>query len=195
MAKKISKRSRAARRGEIADEGEAKELSNIAKPESNDVRKSIIRTTIKNENLLMKKMEDSKIRKAANSNKKKSNALRSKVERNDKLSGVLAGKIEQSIARAKYVQTTRKSGWERINKSITIASEISIIDTASKDDKEDDDVAREKTAEEIEKEAEDAYVRDFYGEDKPEGKEEEEESVPIVSLSNNRFALLEETES
>lgn len=164
------------------DEGEASSLASIPKPENDDVKKSIIRTTIKNENLLAKKMENSKIRK---SNKKKTSALKHKVERSDKLTGVLATKIEQSIARAKYVQNARKSGWEQINKTITIKNDMAEeIKSAS--------VEPEKTVEEIEKDAEDEYVRQFYGND---ATNEEKDDVSVRPTSNNRFALLDEAEA
>ncbi|KAK6199423.1 Alb1-domain-containing protein [Scheffersomyces amazonensis] len=196
MAKKISKHSRAARRGELNDDGEGKDLSKVAKAENNDVKKSIIRTTIKNENLLMKKMENQKIKKTLN--KKKSNAIRHRVERNDKLTGVLANKIEQSIARARYVQATRKAGWDKINKNLTLENNsVTIIDSDSVVHSNTPEITPEKTAEDIEKEEEDAYVREFYGQDAaPQDKVEEstDTATPTSSLANNRFALLEETE-
>lgn len=85
---------------------EAKKLANIPKGEDNEVRKSIIRTTIKNENLLARKMES----------KVKKKQPKKKLLRASNLDGVLASKIQQSIERAKYVQGARKAGWEQINK-------------------------------------------------------------------------------
>lgn len=168
----VSKRSRAARRGEIEEaSGEVRELESVPKAEDS-VKSSIIRTTIKNENLLNKKIEkklQSKI------NKKKNNAIRSKIERSDKLSGVLTSKIEQSINRARYVQSSRKAGWEQINKSIKI--------------NEADEVSEEPTEEDIEKIEEDAYVEEFYGKSAPES------SKKINPKVNNAFAFLEEAEA
>lgn len=171
----VSKRSRAARRGLIDEEGEAKELKNVPKPEMDDVRKSIIRTTIKNENLLAKKMENLKIKKT---NKKKTNNLKSKLERSSKLDGVLSSKIEQSIARAKYIQALRKAGWDQINSNITITNNM--VDTH---------VPQEKSDAQVEKEAEDEYVNQFFNE------EPKEKTPTYVKSSANRFALLEEEES
>ncbi|EGW35645.1 uncharacterized protein SPAPADRAFT_48619 [Spathaspora passalidarum NRRL Y-27907] len=182
MAKKISKHSRAARRGEIEFTNEEKSLETVPKAEP-DLKKTIIRTTIKNENLLAKKMENSRVRK--HQNKKKTSSLKHKVERNEKLSGVLSGKIENSIKRAKYVQSTRKAGWDQINKSIVVndSAVLNILDD------DDDDVTPEKTQEQIEREEEDEYVRQFY-----EGDSEKTEE-PKIASSANRFALLDEAEA
>lgn len=167
----------------MAEEGEAKDLSKVPKTESDEVKKSIIRTTIKNENLLAKKMENLKIRKS-NQNKRKTSSLKHKLDRSDKLSGVLSTKIEQSIARAKYVQSARKSGWDQINKSITIKNDI-VLETKVTTG------PVEKSEMEIEKEEEDEYVKEFFGEDAE--KEEEEESKPVST--GNVFALLDEAEA
>lgn len=157
-------------------------MASIPKVESNDVRKSIIRTTIHNENLLAKKMENPRIKK---NTKKKTSSLKHKVERSDKLSGVLSMKIEQSIARAKYVQNLRKAGWDQINKSITIKNDL-MQELKAKDST--------KSTEELEKEVEDEYVKKFF-EDGEKAEEKEEEESTKIGLSNNAFALLEETEA
>jgi hypothetical protein len=178
----VSKHSRAARRGEIVDGGEARLLEKLPK-ENDGVRKSIIRTSIKNENLLANKMENLKIRKT---NKKKTSALKHKLDRSTKVDGVLQSKIEQSIARAKYVQAARKSGWEQINSNIDIKG---VSEEAEK----------KKTAKEIEKEEEDAYVDQFFKSDEEKEEKEEKDDVPKqqVSFTNagNVFAALEETEA
>ncbi|RLV91438.1 Shuttling pre-60S factor ECM1 [Spathaspora sp. JA1] len=179
MAKKISKRSRAARRGEFELTSEEKSLESVPKAEP-DLKKHIIRTTIKNENLLAKKMENSKVRK--NQNKKKTSSLKHKLERNEKLGGVLSGKIENSIKRAKYVQATRKAGWDQINKSIVVS--------VPKPEYVLNEGDVEKTQEQIEREEEDEYVRQFY-----EGDSDKPKSSPTSSSSANRFALLDEAEA
>lgn len=173
----VSKRSRAARRGEIELDGEVKQLEDIPKVEDNGVKKSIIRTTIKNENLLTKKMENSRIRKG---NIKKTATLKRKLDRSDKVSGVLATKIEQSIARAKYVQTARKSTWSKIDQEAleSIASTTNIVKF---------EPSKQKTEAEIEQEEEDAYVKDFFGD---ENTKKNSDDVNLL-LSKNRFALLE----
>ncbi|CAK7913158.1 shuttling pre-60S factor Ecm1p [[Candida] anglica] len=170
MAKKISKRSRAARRGEIDETtGSAQELENIPKT-SDGVKSSIIRTTIKNEELLAKKME--KKQTTGKVAKKKNNAIRSRLERSDKLAGVLGSKIEQSIARARYVQSSRKAGWDQINKNINIRP-----------------TAKEKTEEELKAEEEDEAVKEFF-----EGAEEQAE-IQKKQKVINAFALLDEAEA
>lgn len=171
----VSKRSRAARRGEISEAGDTADLGPV-KEENDDVRKSIIRTTLKNENLLNKKMESLRIKKV---NRKKNNALKNKLERSVKLDGVLATKIEQSVSRAKYVQDLRKSGWDEINKGIAIKNDLV-------------EVAPVKTAEQIEKEDEDAYVDQFFE------KENDKKAAAAYKAKNalsNSFALLEEEEA
>ena len=147
MAKKVSKHSRAARRGLIDTDssGEAKSLESLPR-ENSGVKKSIIRTTIKNENLLNKKLEKSKIKKI---NKKQTSALKHRVERSGKLSGVLETKIEKSIARAKYVQNARKSGWDKINQTIILDNTIA-KKVVTKDEDDEELIEEEEEEEELE---------------------------------------------
>lgn len=177
----VSKHSRAARRGEISTDGEAKLLERIAKSENNDVKKSIIRTTIKNENLLARKMELDKVRKRGN--KKNNNAIKHKNDRGIKVEGVLATKIQQSIERARFVQNARKSGWEQINKSIDISAKVEQFDKP------------EKTQAQIEKEEEDEYVKQFYTDAGNKEVEEKKKEEKVNASKGNVFALLEETEA
>ncbi|KAF5208948.1 60S ribosomal protein subunit export [Clavispora lusitaniae] len=165
MAKKT------ARRGEISTDGD-RSLENIPKAENDDVKKSIIRTTIKNENLLAKKMEMDKIRKKGA--KRKTSALKSKTDRGSRVEGILATKIQQSIERSKYVQSARKAGWDKINKTIEIKNDL--LEEKKAPVPTEDDVAQME---------EDEYVDEFFGKEKeksPEGPK-------------NAFALLEETEA
>lgn len=118
MAKPVLKRSRAARRG-LLEEGDGKDLHKLPRAEPQAVKKSIIRTTIKNENLLARKMEALKIKK----NKKPTKSLRSQTV--DK-QGVLLAKIAQSIARAKMVQNARKAGWDQINRAAKVQTEKAV---------------------------------------------------------------------
>lgn len=104
--------------------------------------------------------------------KKKNNAIRSRLERSDKLAGVLGSKIEQSIARARYVQSSRKAGWDQINKNINIRP-----------------TAKEKTEEELKAEEEDEAVKEFF-----EGAEEQAE-IQKKQKVINAFALLDEAEA
>lgn len=129
------------------------------------MRKSIIRTAIKNENLLAKKMESLRVKK----NTKKTSSLKHKLQRSSKLDGVLGTKIEQSIARARFVQGSRKAGWEQINKSLTVTI------TSSKQD---------------EKPLKERDAIDMMDDD----SEPELEAFELPT-SVNSFAVLEETEA
>lgn len=149
--------------------GEAASLQNVPKLENDDLKKSIIRTTIKNENLLAKKMEMSKIRKKGN--KKLNRSLKHKTDRSSRVDGVLATKIQLAVERAKYVQNARKSGWDLINKSIAITNDLI-------------EKTQPKSEEELEREAEDEYVKQFFTDEtvKPVEKEKKD---------GNIFAMLE----
>lgn len=162
---------------------EAKDLASLPKAESDDVKKSIIRTTIKNEGLLNKKMENQRIKKM---NRKKTNSLKHRLERSNKVDGVLSTKIEQSIARAKYVQNSRKSAWDQINKGISIANGLVENEEPS-----------EKSEEQIEKEKEDAYVQQFFEGDSNKQEQSTDDNTPSKpdNKNMNRFALLEESEA
>lgn len=175
----VSKHSRAARRGELSHETEDRSLEKVPRAENDDVKKSIIRTTIKNENLLVKKMEKDKIRKK--SNKKLNNSLRNKADRSTKVEGVLATKIQQSIDRAKFIQTTRKAGWDQINRTLNIKPVSESTETK----------AVEKTEEEMEQDAEDAYVKDFYADLKNDGNEgngdENGDDIDIIDVDGAQY--------
>lgn len=151
-------------------------LENIPKADNDDLKKSIIRTTIKNENLLAKKMELEKIKKKGT--KRKTSAFKNKTEKGVRVDGVLATKIQQSIDRAKYVQSARKSGWDQINKTIHIKNDL--VEKLPK-------ATAEPTEDQMEQQEEDDYVDEFFG------KKEKEEQKP--QLAKNAFALLEETEA
>lgn len=178
-------------------DAEDQSLQKVPRSENNELKKSIIRTTIKNENLLAKKMEKDKIRKK--SNKKLNNSLRNKADRSTKVEGVLATKIQQSIERAKYIQTTRKAGWDQINKTLNIKT------------LEGDEAPKQKdvTQDEMEQDLEDEYVKKFYAEltSKPpaegvdvaeetgEGAAQDKEATKDKQVkAGNMFALLEETD-
>ncbi|ODV84144.1 hypothetical protein CANARDRAFT_29312 [[Candida] arabinofermentans NRRL YB-2248] len=135
MAKKISKHSRASRRGENEITGEERSLDNIPRAQNTDVIGSLIRnSTAKNEELLRTKMERKALQKAKSdllakasssaigkTGSKKSSmiskAVRTKKRKFTNIDGRLSSKIEASINRAKEVQSTRKTGWDIINKS------------------------------------------------------------------------------
>lgn len=126
-------------------------------------------------------MEKDAIRKK--SNKKKTSALKHKLGRGLKLDGVLASKIQQSIDRAKYVQTARKLGWDQINKGLNVKT----VEELRKQDK----LEKPRTEEEMEMDEEDAYVEEFFKDTKSTPEEAKTERKP----DQNAFALLEETEA
>lgn len=144
----------------------------MPKAENSDVKKSIIRTTIKNENLLAKKMELNRIKKKGN--KKLNSALKHKSERTSKLQGVLSTKIQQSIERAKYVQNARKSGWDKINKSIEVSN--ALVERAGVPSEQEQQQAEE-----------DEYVKQFFADGPAEEKKEEKKE----EKNGNIFALLD----
>lgn len=126
MARKQGKNSRAARQGALAEATEVKDLENLPRAEKTDLANILIRTAARNEALL-----DAKISKKKNSKNKinkvslkqrLSNATNSmdkdRLERALNISNRLDGKIAKSISRARYVQHSRKAGWDLINNTI-----------------------------------------------------------------------------
>ncbi|KAG7913484.1 hypothetical protein KL905_001153 [Ogataea polymorpha] len=176
MAKKISKHSRAARRGEISETtGEARDLERVPRLEKTDTIGPMIRASAsKNEDLLRQKME----KKASKSNKSRSGISKTIKTRREKaviIDGKLGSKIEASINRAKEIQSMRKANWDTINKQAKEAVKSKLLYHDSSYQTEGRKEATEDDSE-------------------WENMDEEEESNDLVS-SNNRFALLEEVEA
>lgn len=138
------------------------------------MKRNIIRTTIKNENLLQKKLENQRIKKI---NKKKSNAKRQKTERSLRHDGILKNKVEQSISRARYIQSSRRANWDQINDAVKNSTKHGESDHG------------EKAIEE-----EDEYVKQFFSD---KGQEDEQRKKDMESEENtqNKFDLLEEAEA
>ncbi|ODQ78157.1 hypothetical protein BABINDRAFT_162830 [Babjeviella inositovora NRRL Y-12698] len=103
-----------------------------------------------------------------------------------KLEGRLSTKIEQSIERSRSVQTTRKSGWDSINKSIKTENFYLANLFREDGDLVDEDSEDEKVTEKME---EDKYVAEFFG-----TGAEPVEKLEKYAAPRNAFALLEETE-
>ncbi|CAB4257036.1 similar to Saccharomyces cerevisiae YAL059W ECM1 Pre-ribosomal factor involved in 60S ribosomal protein subunit export [Maudiozyma barnettii] len=130
MAKKISKHSRAARRSELEIDTEVKSLENLPRAEKTDLSNILIRTAAKNEALLDAKIQKKQDRKKFFKEKYTKKALENKLlaalnnEDKDRLEHALNitnrldGKVSKSIARAKYVQNSRKANWDQTNKVI-----------------------------------------------------------------------------
>lgn len=128
-------------------------------------------------------MENQRIKKI---NRKKTNSLKHRLERSNKVDGVLSTKIEQSIARAKYVQNSRKAAWDQINKGISTTNDLV-----------DNDGPSEKSEEQAEKEEEDAYVQQFFEDNSSKQQDDTGNSTSNKpdNKNMNRFSLLEESEA
>lgn len=127
MARKIGKNSRNARQAAgLYDDPEVESLKDLPRAQKTDLSNIMIRTAAKNEALL-----DAKIRKKRNDKKKLGKkSLEEKLSKSvthmDKerltralnISNKLDGKISKAIARAKYVQSSRKAGWDTTNEMI-----------------------------------------------------------------------------
>lgn len=150
MAKKISKHSRAARRSEIETEPEAASLKALPRAEKTDLANILIRTAAKNEALLdakiQKKQDRKKMFKQQNTKKALESRLQNALNNTDKnrlehalnITNRLDGKISKSIARAKYVQNSRKANWDQINDLLKPKSNNDAKSTKEKDDMEED---------------------------------------------------------
>ncbi|KAG7831815.1 hypothetical protein KL920_000150 [Ogataea angusta] len=175
MAKKISKHSRAARRGEISETtGEARDLEKVPRLEKTDTIGPMIRASAsKNEDLLRQKME----KRASKSSKSKSAISKAVKTRRKKalvIDGRLGSKIEASINRAKEIQSMRKANWDTINKQAKEAVKSRLLYNDDKGQTQEHKDAMED-------------VSDWEDMD-----EEEESNDPVPS---NRFAPLEEVEA
>ncbi|CCD26377.1 Ecm1p NDAI_0H02030 [Naumovozyma dairenensis CBS 421] len=110
-----------------------KDLENITRAEDTNLTNILIRTAAKNERLLEAKLKKKEQKKSNNNNNRinKKKAIEAKLsqasitsmdkerlERALHFTNRLDGKIAKSISRAKFVQSTRKAGWESTNESI-----------------------------------------------------------------------------
>lgn len=183
MAKKVSKHSRAARRGYEEESNEAKELGKLPKRDSyeDDVKKSIIRSNIINENLLAKKMEKKKI------TKRKTNTIRQKSNRFNTTSGILNTKIDQSIARHNFIQQSRKSGWDKINEQINSNKAHQVDENANENDENDENNNNMDEDEQL--------LQEYFQESNQQGKNESNGSSKEKQMPQNKFNLLEEAEA
>lgn len=129
MAKKVSKHSRAARRG-LNEGPESKSLAQLPRAEKTDLTNILTRTAAKNEALLeakLHKKNKNKVGKKSLKSKLSDSVLSTEKERFERALNIanrLDGKIAKSVSRAKYVQNARKAGWdttnEQIRKEITV---------------------------------------------------------------------------
>lgn len=123
MARKLSKHSRAARRG--ADEAPvSKQIDEVPRAQKTDLTNILVRTAAKNEALLdarLQKKKKHRVGKKSLRSKLNEAVVGSEKERFQRalnIASKLDGKIAKSISRAKYVQNARKAGWDSINEQI-----------------------------------------------------------------------------
>lgn len=154
MAKKVSKHSRAARRGN-EEVPESKQLAEAPRAQKTDLANILTRTTAKNEALLEARLHRKKkhrVGKKGLRSKLSETAVGSERERFQRALDVanrLDGKIARSISRAKYVQTARKAGWDSINEQIKKETGLASDEKDATDDKGSED-AMEDDEEELE---------------------------------------------
>ncbi|QLQ81750.1 hypothetical protein HG537_0F05120 [Torulaspora globosa] len=153
MAKKVSKHSRAARRG-IDEEPESKALAELPRAEKTDLTNILTRTAAKNEALLEAKLRNKNKNKVSKKRLKEKldtsvvGADKERFERALNVANRLDGKIARSVSRAKYVQNARKAGWDSTNQQIRRERDNSAVvvnkepEAASEDDMENDDPSR-----------------------------------------------------
>ncbi|KAL3228639.1 Shuttling pre-60S factor ECM1 [Nakaseomyces bracarensis] len=182
MVKKISKNSRAARQGLL--DVAPRELEKLPRAENTDLTNIMIRTAAKNESLLeakMRKKKDTKNKVGKKDLQKKINKTerileKERLARALNITNRLDGKIAKSIQRAKYVQTSRKAGWDSTNEQIKRELQRAI------------DLENEaKANEEDKKEEGDIEIEEMYDSSKPT-VEIKETSAP--SVPQNLFDLL-----
>lgn len=151
MARKIGKNSRNARQADGAyDDPSVDDLKDLPRAEKTDLSNILIRTQAKNEALLDAKIN--KKRKGINKvnkktlqdkiNKSVNGFDKERLERALNISNVLDGKISKSISRAKYVQSTRKAGWDLTNEIIrdNIKQNVDSMNKVDKNKKNKDDL-------------------------------------------------------
>lgn len=189
MARKIGKNSRNARQAAgLFDEPDVESLNDLPRAEKTDLSNILIRTAAKNEALL-----DAKIKKKRGDNKKRigkkslEDRLAKSITQMDKdrltkalnISNRLDGKISRSIARAKYVQTSRKAGWDATNQAIRKELDHSNIDGEKTKKKNDEDADMEN-----DEDLEQPFMEEEEEAEKEKAKKDNNKSV-------NMFALLD----
>ncbi|SMN18755.1 similar to Saccharomyces cerevisiae YAL059W ECM1 Pre-ribosomal factor involved in 60S ribosomal protein subunit export [Maudiozyma saulgeensis] len=178
MAKKISKHSRAARRSEFEIDSGVKDLESLPRAEKTDLSNILIRTAAKNEALLDAKIQKKQDRKKFFREKYTKKTLEKKLQEalnnDDKerlehalnITNRLDGKVSRSIARAKYVQSSRKANWDQTNEIIKRKlNNASILDKAQtkKNNNEDEELDDEPFDEEDEKKIQKNTPQNMFG--------------------------------
>ncbi|CCE64512.1 hypothetical protein TPHA_0H03090 [Tetrapisispora phaffii CBS 4417] len=197
MAKKIGKNSRAARQAayELALEPESKSLSELPRVENTNLSNILIRVSAKNEALLDAKIGKKKQTKGKSKATKKlleqrindsiTSIDKDRLERALHITNKLDGKISKSISRAKYVQTTRKQGWDSINNAVR--RELNPVAAEKKLDLENEDKMQDS---EIAAEIKDDMNVETYGDAEGWDEERNEKKVADQLQNKNMFDLL-----
>lgn len=183
MAKKISKNSRAARQG-LLDVAPS-DLQKLPRAENTDLTNIMIRTAAKNESLLeakMRKKKETKKKVGKKELERKINKTerileKERLARALNITNRLDGKIAKSIQRAKYVQTSRKAGWDSTNEQIKRELQMALElqqDAKEKEEKETDEA--------------DIEIEEMYDSSKPAVETSTSSSQPTVP--QNLFDLL-----
>ncbi|CAL9732015.1 shuttling pre-60S factor Ecm1p [Monosporozyma unispora] len=189
MVRKITKNSRNARQAKgLFDEADAESLNDLPRAEKTDLSNIMIRTAAKNEALLDAKLNKKRGDKKRVGKKSLEERLSKSITQLDKdrlsralnISNRLDGKISKSIARAKYVQSSRKAGWDTTNN--IIKKELDSVN----DDDEADKKKKKKSGDDEENMEDDEELEQPYDAEAEETTKEKKDTTPA-----NIFALLE----
>ncbi|VEU19723.1 DEKNAAC100501 [Brettanomyces naardenensis] len=202
MARSTSKRSRAARRGELeAEEQEdlkVNDLDSVPRLEKTDIIGPIIRASLKKNGQLLtdkltKKHRHSALKTGsteildAGVHKRKQHAMLSKTVRSRRRRGVtvdgrLATKIETSLERRRNLRFVRRSDWDKVNE---MAKE-------SVEGKKEDVGADPKSADEVDVGEVGSGWKELTGQDQ-EDTEKKQEAIRDHKI--NAYELLDEVEA
>lgn len=189
MVRKITKNSRNARQAKgLFDEADAESLNDLPRAEKTDLSNIMIRTAAKNEALLDAKLNKKRGDKKRVGKKSLEERLSKSITQLDKdrlsralnISNRLDGNISKSIARAKYVQSSRKAGWDTTNN--IIKKELDSVN----DDDEADKKKKKKSGDDEENMEDDEELEQPYDAEAEETTKEKKDTTPA-----NIFALLE----
>ena len=196
MARSISRRSRAARRGEvdpdIEQDAQVQQLDSLPRAENTDVIGPMIRASLKkNQRLLSKKLEKKQHRASKDVtesiigggiHKKKhtnmiSRAVKSRRRRGISVNGRLSKRIEEKVKRRNQRRYLRSSDWAAVNKMAKESVTKEDAETTGK-------IPSEETADEMD--------TDPLQEDEIKQSDEQINEVEEKKTNKNLFALLDE---
>ncbi|KAF6008981.1 hypothetical protein HII12_003870 [Brettanomyces bruxellensis] len=141
MARAISRRSRAARRGEVdpdvEQDSQIQQLDSLPRAENTDVIGPMIRASLKkNQRLLDIKLEKKHHRNSKDVTETHTNmisrAVKSRRRRGVSVNGRLSKRIEETIKRRNQRRYLRSSDWDAVNKMAKDAVTKEDVDAAGK---------------------------------------------------------------